>query len=134
MSLNIFEQASKTKLRFSTTRGSLTTEDLWDLSLTDLDVIAIDLNKKVKESSEESFIKKANTVNKKLQLQFDVVKSIIDTKIADMDRAKAAQDRKTRRDVLINKIAEKQDAKLDTMSMTKLQAELDKIDEEDLDS
>ena len=37
--MNIFERASKLKLRFTTARGSLTTEDLWTLSKPSIDRI-----------------------------------------------------------------------------------------------
>ena len=42
---NLFEKASKMKLRFSTTKGVLSTEDLWDLSLESLDRIAKNLKR-----------------------------------------------------------------------------------------
>lgn len=128
MSQNIFEEASKSKLRFSTNRGNLSTEDLWDLPLDELDTVAIGLNKQVQDSAVGSFVRKTNKTNKTLQLRFDVVKSIIDSKLADADKAKETADRKAKRAVLLNKIAEKQDAKLDSMSLNKLQAELDALD------
>jgi hypothetical protein len=36
---NLFIQAAKSKLRFNTTRGQLTTEDLFDLNLKSLDAM-----------------------------------------------------------------------------------------------
>lgn len=44
----MFEKASRIKLRYSTNRGVLSVEDLWDLSLEQLDPIAINLNKSLK--------------------------------------------------------------------------------------
>ena len=38
--LNIFEKASKQKLRFVTSKGMISSEDLWDMSLQSLDIIA----------------------------------------------------------------------------------------------
>lgn len=128
---NIFEQATKQKLRFSSRRGSVTTEDLWDMSLEDLDEIAKALNKKVKESSEESFIKKQSTTDKKLSLQLEIMVSIINTKLAEQERRKSAAERKAKRDKILALIAEKQDGALAKKSITSLQAELDKLDIEE---
>ena len=44
----MFEKASRIKLRYSTNRGVLSVEDLWDLSLEQLDPIAINLSKRLK--------------------------------------------------------------------------------------
>jgi hypothetical protein len=52
--LNMFEQASRLKLRFETIRGEFTVEQLWSLPLSSqsestvtLDMIAIDLDAKI---------------------------------------------------------------------------------------
>ena len=36
---NLFEMATRNKMRFSSTKGELSVEDLWDLSDKDLDVV-----------------------------------------------------------------------------------------------
>ena len=53
----ICEYATRKKLRFSY-KGSISTEDLWDLSLEELDRIFKGLNAKVKQSQEESLLEK----------------------------------------------------------------------------
>lgn len=50
--MSIFQQASRSKLRFATQLGNLSTEDLWDLPLTSvkgvsLKSIATDLQKQI---------------------------------------------------------------------------------------
>lgn len=129
MNVNVFEQASRQKFRFATTRGNITTEDLWDLSLEDLDTVAKNLNKLVKASEEESFIKKANTGNKKAATQLEVVKSIIATKLEDQERRKLAADRKIKRERLVELIAQKEDTAMSKKSIASLKAELDKLDD-----
>src|SRR5882757_9657814 len=131
MNINIFELATRQKLRFPSTRGQVGTEDLWDLSLKDLDTVAKGLSKQVKESSEESFIKKPSTGNKKVQLQLDVVVSIINTKLAEAEKAKTAAERKAKRNQLMELISKKQDDALSRKSITSLQAELDKLDDDE---
>jgi len=131
MNKNIFELATRQKLRYPSTKGNVTTEDLWDLSLEALDTIARALNKQVKESSEESFIKKQGTADRKLSLQLEVVVSIIETKLEEQEKRKAAAERKVKRDRLIELIAKKEEDLLGRKSATALRAELDKLDEEE---
>jgi len=131
MNTNIFEAATRQRLRFPSPSGNLSVEDLWDLTLEGLDAIAIALNKKVKESSEESFIKKQKKGDKKAELQLAVVVSIIETKVADAEKAKNAADRKAKREKLMELISSKQDDALSRKSITQLKAELDKLDDEE---
>ena len=55
--VNVFEVASRQKLRFDTARGQVSAEDLWDLPLTsttgkpNLDAIAVDLHNKMSQSN-----------------------------------------------------------------------------------
>ncbi len=130
---NIFEQASRQKLRFSASRGTVSTEDLWDLALEELDTIARGLNKKVKDSSEESFIKKQAKADKRLSLSLEVVVSVINTKLAEEEKRKKSAERKIKQDKILAVLAEKQDSALQKKSIASLQAELDKLyaDEEE---
>lgn len=77
---HLFLSASRSKLRFSTNKGELTTEDLWDLSLTSLDNIARAVNRDLKASQEESFIVKMNSANATLELKLEILKHVIATK------------------------------------------------------
>lgn len=93
----MFEKATKLKLRFQTTKGSLSVEDLWDLSLRDLDSMAKSVNKLLREEDEESFIpgtsSKSATHN---SLRLDLLKHIIGVKVQEQEtrknRAKAMDD------------------------------------------
>ena len=49
----MFERAAKRKLRFTSSKGSLSVEDLYDLSLTSLDSIAKGVNRQLKAEAEE---------------------------------------------------------------------------------
>lgn len=124
--MNIFEQATKQRLRFQTTRGEISTEDLWSLPLVHqsgcaLDDIAKGLNKQIKESVEESFVKPADTTNAKLALKFDIVKHIIAVRLEEADRAKQAAARKERKELLGALIAEQQVGELRAKGLEELQ-------------
>jgi replication-associated recombination protein RarA len=79
----IFEQAARTKLRFETSKGLLSVEEVWDLSLASLDMLAQATSKRLREEQERLEILKHVIVTK-------VVKRDIARKKAD-DRAKLAR-------------------------------------------
>ena len=101
--MNIFEKASRMKLRFNVgSRLNLTVENLWDLPLTnikgeDLDHIAIELQEKL-STNEKSFVvqQSKNKETQLNQLKFDIVKYIIDVrleeqKVANLERQRAQE-------------------------------------------
>ena len=127
--MNIFEKATRIRLRFETSRGTLNTEDLWKLTLTELDKLAIALNKQLKEASEESFIKTKTNNTVLLELRFDIVKHIIDTLLAENEEKKKAADKKVKRDQLLELIAKKENQELEGKSLEELKSELSKLED-----
>ena len=138
--MNIFEQATRKKLRFETAVGLIAVEDLWDLPLsvsitssqkrkTSLDEVAKELNKAIRESGEQSFVKEVSTVATTLQLQFDIVKHIIDVKLLERKAAAELREHKERQQKLMAIIEEKQDQELKGKSLEELKAELAKYEQ-----
>ena len=125
--MNIFEKANKLKVRFATALGSVTVEDLWDMPLTSrkanasLDDLAKSLSKSVKESAEESFVVKKSSKNTELELKFDIVKHIIDIKLAEREAAANAAERKAQKEKVLRVIEAKKDADLENQSLEDLQ-------------
>lgn len=120
----MFEKASRMKLRYQTNRGVISVEDLWDLSLESLDAIAISLNKKLKESQTESFIKTKTKDTTELELKFNIVKHIIDVKLSEAEARKSAAEKRAKKQKLMDLIAKKQDAELEGKSVDELMKEL----------
>lgn len=120
----MFEKASRMKLRYQTNRGVISVEDLWDLSLESLDTIAISLNKKLKESQTESFIKTKTKDTTELELKFNIVKHIIDVKLSEAEARKSAAEKRAKKQKLMDLIAKKQDAELEGKSVDELMKEL----------
>lgn len=108
--MNIFERASRGKLRFPTSKGHLSTEDLWDLSLQDLDRTAKAINKKLKEEGEESFIAEKSEKSTELSLQIDILKHIISAKLAAQEASKKRSENLAKKaqieDLILNKKSE----------------------------
>lgn len=126
-----FATSTRKKYRYQTGRGFITTEDLWDLSLDDLDTLAKALNKQVKESGEESFVKKRSTVNKQLEIQLEVVKEVIQFKLDAIEAQKTKADKAAKRNQLLEALNKKENEAVDNLSMKQLKAQLDKLEEEE---
>lgn len=128
--MNIFEKASRLKLRFNLSKGVCTTEELWDLSLESLNDLAVALHKKIKETEDISFIKEKTVANTKLELQFEIVKHIINTKLAEKEAKKLATVKAEKAKLLKDIIAKKQLGALESSSLESLQAELEALEKE----
>ncbi len=100
---NIFEFASRHRLRFSY-KGSISTEDLWNLSLTELDSIFKTLNKQFKTSQEESLLETKSEENKVLEVKIAIVKYIVAAKQKEAEEKLQAEERKKRKQKIMEVI------------------------------
>ena len=124
----MFDLATRQKLRFSTSVGLLSTEDLWDLPLIsdrnpNLDDLAKGLNRLLKlESDEVSFVNPAkDKTNETLKLAFEVVKHIIAVKVEERDTALLAKQRHDKKQQILQLINQKENEKLAGHSLEELQ-------------
>lgn len=119
-----FITASKMKIRFDTQRGFLTVEDLWDLPLdggkVNLDAIAMDLYRQIKEQGTKSFVNKTKLVNNELQTKFDIVVYIIETRLEEGKREKEAAIRKEKKNQILDIIVRKENKDLEEKSIDDL--------------
>lgn len=122
--MNIFERASRNKTRFASRKGNMTTEDLWSLSLQDLDTIAKATNKQLKAESEESFIEQKTTTASGLELQLDILKHVIKSKLSDKEAALKRAETLSRKEVLEDALAQKKVEEIKGKSVEELQKEL----------
>lgn len=126
----MFEKATRLKLRFDTPRGHISVEDLWDLPLTsntgkpNLDDIAKGLHRELRAGAETaSFVTPASTAgNEGLQLGFDVVKHVIDVRVAERDAAVQAAKRRETKQRILEIVAMKEDESLRGKSLEELKA------------
>ena len=112
---NIFELASRMKIRFAY-RGMITVEDLWDLSVQELDRIFQKLNKALKESKEESLLFPQAKEDSELAIAVAIVRHIVEVKLAEAAIALAAVERKAKKEKILSILADKQDDSLRNMS------------------
>ena len=128
--MNIFEKASRLQLRFNTSKGNLSVEDLWSLPLVrhepNLDNLALELDSQLQKQN-KSFVKEVSTLNYVTQLKFDIIKHIIDTKLKEAEETTLAANKAAKRQQIIDLIAQKQNEEVSAKSveeLTKMLAEL----------
>ena len=116
----MFLKASRLKLRFDTVYGVLSTESLWDLKLSQLNVIAKSLNKIIKAEAEEDFLDEKSEEDTITKLKFDIVLEIINIKKEEEKAKTNAADIKSHNQKILKLIAEKQDEELSKKSVEEL--------------
>ena len=124
---NLFINASRLKLRFKSSVGAITVEDLWDLNLASLDQVAKFLNKEIKLAEEESFIKAKSKANEVLAIAFEIVKHVISVKLEEAEAKKTAAARKEQKAKIMELIANKETEVMSNKSLEELRAELEAL-------
>lgn len=117
----MWKEAIRLKMRFSTSRGPLTIEQLWDLSLEELDALAVELKKQYDESGAKSYLKKKSSKDKQVKLAFDIVLDILETKVEDAENDKNALETKEHNQKIMSLIAKKKDEKLESLDIDELE-------------
>jgi len=123
---NIFEFATRNKERFPF-KGMISVEDLWDLSLPNLDSIYKTLNNQVKQSEEESLLNTKSNVDTELENQIAIVKHIVSVKLAEQEAREKARTKREQKQKIMSIIAAKQDEALQNSSIDDLQKMLDEL-------
>ncbi len=127
---NIFEQASRLRIRFESSKGLLTMEDLWVLPLTgkgkevNLDDIARGLHRKIQATGEASFVNPVNEPDEKLTVAFEVVKHVISVLMAERDAAVLEAQRQEKKKLILAALAEAENKELTSGSIDELRAKL----------
>jgi hypothetical protein len=127
---NIFEYATRNKIRFASLRGEITVEQLWDAPLKskddfDLNDIAKRASKALKDATEESFVAVARTTeHTRLEVRFAIVKYVIAAKEAEEAAAKKRAETRVEKEKLLALLAEKQAGKLSKLSEKEIQTRI----------
>ena len=119
-----FKLASQQKLRFQTNKGLLSTEQLWDLSLNDLDSLAVTLDEEYGKSGQKSFLVKSSLKDKTTKLRFDIVLDVLNTKNEGQQAASEAREIREHNKKIVALIAEQEEEDLKKKSKKELEAML----------
>jgi hypothetical protein len=123
MSMNIFEYATRNALRYASSRGGLTTEELWVVPLRsrdgfDLDAVARAAYKALKDLTEESFVsaKTKTPEHTRREVAFEIVKYVIEVKLGEEEALKKRAENKKEKEKMLEILAEKQAGALSALS------------------
>lgn len=122
--MNIFEFAVRNKLRFPY-KGQMTTEDLFDLKVEELDKIFKTLNAEKKQSAEESLLATKSDEDVILETKIEIIKYIVDLKQKQKEAALKAKEDKEQKQKIMAIISKKKDKALEDMSVEQLEALLE---------
>lgn len=125
---NLFEMATRKKFRFPF-RGMISIEDLWDLSVKNLDTVFKALNAEAKQANEESLLAVKSDEDTVLDAKIAIVKHIVNVKLADEAEKKNAAIKREQKRRIQELIANKQDEALQGKTIEELQAMLAGMDE-----
>lgn len=118
----MYKEALQKKLRFKTNKGMITTEDLFDLSLQNLNTLAIMLDKKISEAPKKSFIEELPAEENDDELRFSIVKDVINIKLKarkdNIDKVQADAQKKR----ILEILAKRNDEELEKKSTEELYA------------
>ena len=129
----MFEMASQFKFRYPYKVGLITTEDLWDLSLTQLDTVYKALSKEMhiilQDGDSLLYTKSPDLFNKEQELtaKIDLVKYIFNCKQQMEELHRMEAERSAKKQHILEIIATKQENALRNMSEDELKKMLDEL-------
>lgn len=123
--INIFEKATRGKYRYHF-NGQINTEDLFDLSVEELDKIFKELNGIVKQADEESLLDNSS-MDDKLSTKIEIIKYIVKAKLEEKEANQLAKEKAIQRQKILAIMAERDDEELKNMSKEELEEMLNKM-------
>ena len=125
--VNIFEVANSKKFRFNF-KGLISTEDLFDLSVKDLDLIFKTLNSQLKQTREESLLEVKSTEDQILDIKINIVKHIFNLKQEEEAKRIKTKENKEKKQKLMEILANKEDQDLLNKSKEDIQKMLNELE------
>lgn len=125
--INVFEIATRNKYRFPY-RGQISVEDMWDLSVTELDKIFKTLNKQVKTAQEESLLETKTKEDETIENQITIVRHIVSVKQKEANDRLREKERKAQKQRIMEIMADKEDEALKSKSTEELRKMLEELE------
>lgn len=122
----LFEIATRKKYRFPY-KGSVSVEDLWDMSVQALDQVYKALNRELKARGEESLLKSKTNEETDLDNKIEIVKHIVFIKEQEKETRQLEKINAEKKQRIMSIIAEKQDKALADMDIEDLKKMLENL-------
>lgn len=125
----MFKKASRLKLRFGY-KGSCSVEDLWDLTVEELDEIYKGLKMYENNSESESLLVNRKKKSPKMianELGVEIVTEIVNVKIKEAEDNENRIEKKKKKQILLEIISEKENQKLKDMPIEDLAKLVDEL-------
>lgn len=123
----MFETAIRNKFRLPY-KGLISIEDLWDLTLEELDTIFKTLNAQINQVKEESLLAVKDKNDEVLEIKIAIIRYIVATKQAEAQAVETAKARREQKQKIMAILADKQNAELQNKSVAELEAMLAALD------
>lgn len=118
--MSIYKQALRQNLRFEY-KGLRSTEELWDLTVEQLDSIFQILNAVRKTKSEESLLSTKSDEANELDLKLEIIRDIVATLLQEKADRENAAEKSVRKQKVLEAIARKKDDALGNLSVEELE-------------
>lgn len=117
--MDIFEKAVREKTRFDY-KGSISVEELWDLSLTVLDSIYGCLENNLEALPKKSLLSTKSKEREDIEFKQTIIKHIVEVKKAEADAVVKAKENADKKQMILSLIQEKQNESLKNLSVEEL--------------
>lgn len=124
--VNIFEVATRERFRFSF-KGMISVEDLWVLSVNELDLIFKGLNSQLKQVKEESLLNTKTQQDTELDIKIDIIKHIVKIKLEEEQLRLRAKENKEQKQKILEIMNRKRNQSLENMTEEELQNMLNEL-------
>lgn len=119
--MNIFERAVREKTRFAF-KGNIGVEELWDLSLTNLDTIYGNLETELEGLPKKSLLSTNSKQREEIEFKQEIIKYIVETKKAEAEQKSIAKENSAKKQMILDILAKKQNQSYENMSVQELTA------------
>lgn len=128
--MNIFQTASRLKLRFPTNKGAVSSEALWDMPIesksnTSLDSLYTALDSEFKESQSTGLVSKPSRGNDELRLKLDIIRTIYDIRVEERKLISESKAKAEKRQQIIDALANAEVKTLEGKTPDQLRAMLE---------
>ena len=104
----MFEKATRKRFRFPF-KGQIGVEELWQLSVEDLDSIFKTLNSLLKQVTEESLLQERTASDVELGVKIEIIKYIVGVKKEEANASVKAKENREKKSRILEVLASKQD-------------------------